>query len=236
MDRIKEIKEELNRYIDKEKAEFLPKFFKSYPGGYGKGDLFIGVSVPNQRKVAKKFKDLSLEEIQILLNEDIHEYRLTGLFILVHKYEKAKSDKDKQQIVDFYIKNIDRVNNWDLVDSTAYKILGPYLIDKDKSLLYEFANSGYLWKQRVAIIATKYFISNGMYDDTLKISQILLQHQHDLIHKAVGWMLREVGNKDKEIEKEFLNKHYKKMPRTMLRYAIEKFENEERKEYLEGRI
>lgn len=236
MDKIKEIKEELDKYIDKEKAEFLPKFFKSCPGGYGEGDLFIGVSVPNQRKVAKKFKDLSLEEIQILLNEDIHEYRLTALFILVHKYEKAKSDEDKQQIVDFYIKNIDRVNNWDLVDSTAYKILGPYLIDKDKSLLYEFANSGHLWKQRVAIIATKYFISKGMYEDTLKISEILLHHQHDLIHKAVGWMLREVGNKDKEVEKEFLNKHYKKMPRTMLRYAIEKFENEERKEYLEGKI
>ncbi|EOD01160.1 DNA alkylation repair protein [Caldisalinibacter kiritimatiensis] len=236
MDKIKEIKEELNKYIDKEKAEFLPKFFKSYPGGYGEGDLFIGVSVPNQRKVAKKFKDLSLEEIQNLLNEDIHEYRLTGLIILVDKYEKAKSDEDKQQIVDFYIKNIDRVNNWDLVDSTAYKILGPYLIYKDKSLLYEFANSGHLWKQRVAIIGTKYFISKGMYEDTLRISEILLKHQHDLIHKAVGWMLREVGNKDKEVEKEFLNKYYMKMPRTMLRYAIEKFEKEERQKYLKGEI
>ncbi|KPU27566.1 DNA alkylation repair protein [Caloranaerobacter sp. TR13] len=235
MDKVKAIKNELSKYIDEEKAKYLPNFFKAFPGGYGEGDKFIGVAVPNQRKVAKKFKDLSLNEIQKLLNEDIHEYRLTALFILVHKFQKS-DNIGKKEIVDFYIKNINRVNNWDLVDSTAYKILGPYLIDKDKSLLYDFAKTDHLWKQRISIVTTYYFIKNGKYEDTLKISKLLLDHKHDLIHKAVGWMLREIGNRDKEVEVEFLKKYYKKMPRTMLRYAIEKFDKEERTKYLKGEI
>ncbi|WP_069649785.1 DNA alkylation repair protein [Caloranaerobacter ferrireducens] len=235
MDRVKAIKNELSKYIDEEKAKYLPNFFKAFPGGYGEGDKFIGVAVPNQRKIAKKFKDLSLNEIQKLLNEDIHEYRLTALFILVHKFEKS-DNTGKKEIVDFYIKNINRVNNWDLVDSTAYKILGPYLIDKDKALLYDFAKTDHLWKQRISIVTTYYFIKNGEYEDTLKISKLLLDHKHDLIHKAVGWMLREIGNRDKEVEVEFLKRYYKKMPRTMLRYAIEKFDKEERNKYLKGEI
>lgn len=235
MDKVKLVKDELGRYIDPEKAEYLPKFFKAFPGYYGEGDKFIGVTVPNQRKVARRFKDLSLSEIQSLLEEDVHEYRLTGLFILIHKYEKG-NQQEKREIVDFYIKSVDRINNWDLVDSTAYKILGPYLIDKDKWILYNFAQSNHLWKQRISIIATFYFIKNGQYEDTLEISKILLNHEHDLIHKAVGWMLREIGKRDKKVEVEFLKKYYKKMPRTMLRYAIEKFDKEEREKYLKGKI
>lgn len=232
---INNLKEELKRYTDKEKAEFLPRFFKSGPGDYGEGDVFIGVTVPNQRKVARKFKNLSLQDIESLLNEDVHEYRLTALIILVYQFEKSKEDS-KRVIVDFYLENADRVNNWDLVDSTAHKILGPYLINKDRKILYKLAKEEHLWKQRIAIMATFHFIKNNDYKDALAISEILINHKHDLIHKAVGWMLREIGNRDKEVEVDFLNKHYKLMPRTMLRYAIEKFSNEERQDYLKGRV
>lgn len=235
MDQIIELKNELAKYVNDEKATFLPRFFKAFPGGYGEGDKFIGVTVPNQRKVAKNFQSLSLEEIQNLLDEDVHECRLTALFILIHKFEKS-NDTQKEEIVSFYLKNAHRVNNWDLVDSSAYKILGPYLVDKDKSILYDLSKSGHLWKQRIAIITTYYFIKQQMYQDALAISKILLHHDHDLIHKAVGWMLREIGNRDKELEVEFLKQHYKDMPRTMLRYAIEKFEKEERKKFLNGEI
>lgn len=235
MNRVQALKDELSKYVVKEKAEFLPKFFKTHVGGYGEGDKFIGVTVPNQRKAARKFKDLSLEDLQELLDEDIHEYRLTALFILARKYDRS-GEEGKKEIVDFYIRNVDRVNNWDLVDSSANKILGPYLIDKDKSLLYEFARSGHLWKERISIIATMYFIKKDIYEDTLEISKILLNHEHDLIHKAVGWMLREVGKRDKQVEENFLKLYYKDMPRTMLRYAIEKFDKEERTRYLKGEI
>ncbi|GAA0177474.1 DNA alkylation repair protein [Clostridium sediminicola] len=232
---INNLKEELKKYIDLEKAEFFPRFFKVGPGEYGEGDVFIGVTVPNQRKVARKFKNLSLQDIESLLNEDFHEYRLTALLILVHQFEKSKED-NKRALVDFYIENADRVNNWDLVDSTAHKILGPYLDNKDREILYKLAKEDHLWKQRIAIMSTFYFIKNEDYKDALAIAEILLKHKHDLIHKAVGWMLREIGKRDKEVEVEFLNKHYKQMPRTMLRYAIEKFPNEERQNYLKGRV
>lgn len=235
MNKIEEVKKEFRKYINKGKAEFLPKFFKAVPGGYGEGDKFIGVIVPEQKKVAKKFKNLSLDYIHKLLNENIHEYRLTALFILIAKFAKG-NDKEKEQIVKLYLENYDRINNWDLVDSSAAKILGPFLIDKNKSILYNFAKSNHLWKQRIAIITTQYFIKNNLFEDTFKISEILLNHKHDLIHKAVGWMLREVGNKNPKAEKDFLKKHYKNMPRTMLRYAIEKFTRAERTKYLKGRI
>jgi len=235
MSNIEEIKKEFRKYINKEKAGFLPKFFKAVPGGYGEGDKFIGVVVPDQKKVAGKFKNLSLVCIQKLLNENIHEYRLTALFILVAKFAKSNA-QEKEQIAKLYLKNYDRINNWDLVDSSAPKILGPYLINRDKSVLYNFAKSNHLWKQRIAIITTQYFIKNNLFEDTFKISEILLNHEHDLIHKAVGWMLREVGNKNPKAEKDFLKKYYKNMPRTMLRYAIEKFTREERTRYLKGRI
>ena len=171
-----------------------------------------------------------------LLNDLVHEYRLTALFTMVLKFEKAKDPSEKEEVVDAYLKNIENVNNWDLVDSSCYKIIGPWLINKDKSLLYEYAGSDDLWKQRIAIITTLHFIRNRQFDDTLKLAEILLSHEHDLIHKAVGWMLREVGNRDFETEYNFLIMHYSKMPRTMLRYAIEKFDEALRQKFLKGEI
>lgn len=230
---VNNLKEQLKKYIDKDKAEFLPRFFKVAPGEYGEGDVFIGVTVPNQRKVARNFKKLSFDDIESLLKEEVHEYRLTALLILVHQFEKSKED-NKKALINFYLENADRVNNWDLVDSTAHKILGPYLINKDRKILYKLAKEDHLWKQRIAIMTTFHFIKNNDYKDALAISEILINHNHDLIHKAVGWMLREIGKRDKEVEVEYLNKYYKQMPRTMLRYAIEKFPNEERQNYLKG--
>jgi len=231
------VKKELNSYINPEKAAFLPKFFQAYPGGYGEGDRFIGVVVPDQRKVARKYcRAISLTELEELIQSEVHEHRLTAVFILVLQYEKSGTEADKKALVDFYLSNISFINNWDLVDSSAYKILGDFLFDRDRSLLYRLAASGNLWQQRTAIIATYYFIKQNFYDDTLKISDLLLSHEHDLIHKAVGWMLREVGNKDFEVEYNYLKNRYRQMPRTMLRYAIEKFEPGLRKKFLAGRV
>ena len=237
MGNIDNLKSELEKYADPVKAESSLKFFQAYPGGYGEGDCFIGVKVPDQRKVAKAFyKIISATEVETLLQDVIHEYRLTALFILTYKYAKATTEQEKQEIVQVYLRNLSWVNNWDLVDSSAEKILGPYFIDKDKTLLYELADTGELWKQRVAIISTFHFIRNGQFEDALQLSERLLFHKHDLIHKAVGWMLREIGNRDLAAEEEFLKKHYKAMPRTMLRYAIEKFDPEKRKRYLQGNV
>lgn len=230
------IKTELATYISKEKALISAKFFKTGKGSYGEGDVFIGITVPEQRKIAKKYyKEIKLDEVEKLLNEKIHEYRLTALFILVYKYQKASSDFQKKEIVDLYLKNVSCVNNWDLVDSSADKILGDYcMLTNNKELLYEFATTDNLWKQRIAIMSTFYFIRNKEYNDTLKIAEILLNHKHDLIHKAVGWMLREIGKRDFNIEYDFLIKNYKKMPRTMLRYAIEKFDEPLRQRFLKN--
>lgn len=237
MERVNQIKNELNSFEDNKRGEGLYKFFQVFPGGYGEGDEFIGVTVPNQRIVSKKhYKNISLSEIEVLLSEPIHEYRLTALFMLVLKYQKAKDEEIKEDIVTTYLKQIDWVNNWDLVDSSAHLILGPHLMNRDKGLLYELAISPNMWVQRIAIITTYHFIKNNHFSDTLRISKILLNHKHDLIHKAVGWMLREVGKKDYEVEYFFLTKNYKKMPRTMLRYAIEKFPEDIRQKFLKGEI
>jgi 3-methyladenine DNA glycosylase AlkD len=237
MDTIQKVKNELNGFGDNKKGAGLSKFFQAFPGGYGEGDTFIGVTVPNQRLVSKKFyKEISIKEIEVLLHEPIHEYRLTAIFMLVLKYQKTKDEKIKQEIVDCYSTNIERVNNWDLVDSSAHLILGPHLMNRDRSILYEYAKSTNLWVQRISIIATYHFIRNKQFDDTLKISEILLNHKHDLIHKAVGWMLREVGNRNYQVEFDFLKKHYKKMPRTMLRYAIEKLPEDVRQGFLKGEV
>ncbi len=231
------IKNELQQNIDAARAEHLPKFFQTFPGGYGENDKFIGVSVPNQRKTAKKhYPTCSLSDAKQLLNESVHEYRLTALFILIYKFEKTTQLVKQTAIVDVYVNNVAHVNNWDLVDSSSYKILGPYLMDKDKSLLYEYAISDNLWKQRISIITTLHFIRHKQYSDTLDLAIILLNHPHDLIHKAVGWMLREIGNQDYAVEFNFLKKHYTCMPRTMLRYAIEKFEEGIRQQFLTGKI
>ena len=224
---------ELSKYADPDKASFFPKFFRTGKGEYGEGDKFIGVTVPNQRKLAKKFRDIDFKELRKLIKSPIHEHRLVSLLILVLKYERGDY-KDKEKTVVFYLDNLNGVNNWDLVDSSAHKILGPWLLDKDRGMLYEYARSGHLWLQRISIITTLHFIKNNQLDDTYRISEILLGHEHDLIHKAVGWMLREAGKKDKNRLIKFLENHYSAIPRTTLRYSIEKFNKERRKKMLEG--
>lgn len=225
---------ELNENACKEKAQHHLKFFKTGSGEYGEGDKFIGVNVPIQRKIAKKYyREINLNELEQLLKSEIHECRSTALFMLCYKFEKAAED-EKASIVNLYLDNIAFVNNWDLVDASAPTLLGGYLFDKNRSLLYDLANSDDLWKQRIAIIATLYFIRRNDFYDTLAISEILIHHHHDLIHKAVGWMIREVGKRDQDVAIAFLQKHYTEMPRTMLRYAIEKFDEDLRQQFLQG--
>jgi 3-methyladenine DNA glycosylase AlkD len=233
---INQIKSDLKKYSSPEKAKILSRFFKCGKGEYGEGDKFIGVTVPDQRKIAKKYcQDLSLTQTEKLLQSNIHEHRLTALLILIEKF----SNNDKQEkIIKIYLKNTKHINNWDLVDLSAPKILGQYILENPKKIspLYKFAKSKDLWKKRIAIISTYTFIKNKQFDDTLKISKILLHDKHDLIHKAVGWMLREVGKINQEVEEKFLKKYYQKMPRTMLRYSIEKFSENKRQKYLKGRM
>ncbi|MEK6916642.1 MAG: DNA alkylation repair protein [Nanoarchaeota archaeon] len=222
------VKDDLKELANPEKAKILQGFFKTGKGQYGEGDIFLGITVSEQRKVAKRYIGLYLEDIQKLLNSNIHEHRLVGLLILVEKYKKTKDKK----IVDFYLKNSRKVNNWDLVDLTAHTILGAYLFERDRNILYKLAKSDNLWEKRISIVATFHFIKNNDLEDTFKIAEILLDDEHDLIHKAVGWMLRETGKKNQKAEEKFLDKHVKKMPRTMLRYAIEKFDEKKRKYYM----
>ena len=233
---IETIKKELASYNDRKKAGKLEIFFQAFPGGYGEGDKFIGITVPNQRRTAKKFfSEINLSDAEKLLNEPFHEYRLTALFMMVYKFEKAE-EKEKTAIANMYLKNTARVNNWDLVDSSAEKILGAYLLERPKKILYELVRSKDLWEQRIAMIASFNFIKNNQFSDALKLAEILIDHEHDLIHKASGWMLREIGNRDFDAEYAFLKKHYAKMPRTMLRYAIEKFDEGLRQKFLKGLI
>lgn len=226
-----DVRKELLKNRDKEQAKNLSRFFKTGKGQYGEGDVFLGIKVPVQREIVGKFKNIDLKEIQELLNDEIHECRLTGLLILVDKYKKSEN---KKEIFDFYLKNTKRINNWDLVDLTAPNIVGDYLLDKkrERKVLYSLVKSKNLWERRIAILSTFTFLRNNDYEDVLKISEILLKDEQDLIHKAVGWMLREAGKRDKETEIVFLNKHYRSMPRTMLRYAIEKFTDKEKKFFM----
>lgn len=222
---------DLQKVASTEKAAFFPNFFKTGPGQYGEGDKFIGVTVPNQRLIAKKYASISLNELSKLLSSPIHEHRLTALLILVDKYEKA-NQQNKKEIYEFYLNNLKGVNNWDLVDSSAYKIVGAYLSNKPKDLLYTFAQSSNLWERRIAIISTLYFIRNKQFEDTIKISELLLNDKEDLMHKAVGWMLREMGKQDQATLLQFLDLHYKKMPRTALRYAIERLSKDQKEKYM----
>lgn len=228
---LKKIKEELQEIRDPEKAKILLKFFKTGKGQYGEGDIFLGIKVPEQRKIAKKYSGIPLDDIGQLLKCNIHEYRLTSLLILVLKYKKEDFN-GKKEIVDFYLSHMEDINNWDLVDSSAHYILGDFLLDKDKSILFRLAKSNNLWERRTAMLSTFAFIKNNKFEDALNIAEILLFDEHDLIHKAVGWMLREIGKRDIRTEEEFLEKHHRKMPKTMLRYAIEKFDDDKRKFYL----
>ena len=228
---LENLKEELKNNANPERAKNLSWFFKTGKGEYGEGDQFLGITVPRLREISKKYQDLELKDLQKLLDSKIHEYRLSALMILRFQYGKAET-KTKEKIVKFYLKNTKKINNWDLVDLSCHYILGNWLLDKDRKILYQLANSKNLWEKRIAIISTFAFIREKQFSDTLKISEILLNDRYDLIHKAVGWALREVGKKNKETEINFLDKYYKAMPRTMLRYAIEKFSDKERKFYL----
>lgn len=232
---LSEIRKEILKQKNPNQAINLQRFFKTGNGEYGEGDIFYGIKVPVQRIIAKKFKDLALENLKALLNSKVHEERLIAAFILVDQYKRG-DEKKKNIVFNFYLKNRKGINNWDLVDLSAPKIIGEHLLDKEKDLLYRFAQSKDLWEKRIAILSTFAFIREHYFEDTLQISEMLLNDKHDLIHKATGWMLREIGNRDIQTEEEFLKKHYKTMPRTMLRYAIEKFPEKKRKNYLERRI
>jgi len=228
---IKEIEIDLDQKSNKEQAKLLQRFFKTGPGEYGEGDIFIGIKVPVLRSIAKKNHDVAYKEIKQLLKSKIHEKRLVSLMILIFKYQNA-DENEKLKIFKIYLDNTDKINNWDLVDLTAPKIIGDYLLDKDKSLLINLAKSKSLWERRIAVLSTFQFIKFNQFDFSLQISEILLNDTHDLIHKAVGWMLREIGKRNLAVEEKFLQAHCSKMPRTMLRYAIEKFPEQKRKAYL----
>ena len=233
--RISELRSKIKTLADKKVAETMQWFFKTGRGDYGEGDVFIGLKVPVQRKLAREFRDLSLTEIKELLTSTVHEERLISLFILIDKYRKA-DERGKEEIFNFYLKNRKGINNWDLVDISAPKIIGKHLREKDKSILFKFALSKNLWERRIAILSTQEFIKNDDFAPTLQLAEMLISDEHDLIHKAVGWMLREIGKRDRATEEKFLKIHYKNMPRTMLRYAIEKFSETKRKKYLQGKI
>ena len=225
------LKYELLKLKDLKRAKLLSGYFKTKKGEYAEGDVFLGLTVPILRKIAKKYKTLKLKDIRVLLKDKIHEYRLVGLFILVDKFQRG-DDVTKKKIAEFYLKNKNGINNWDLVDLSAPRILGEYYFDKNKSIFYKLARSKNIWDKRIAVLSTFTFIKNNNFVDSLKIAEILINDKHDLIHKAVGWMLREVGKKDLKTEEGFLKKYYKKMPRTMLRYAIEKFPQTKRNFYM----
>jgi 3-methyladenine DNA glycosylase AlkD len=235
-DKLTSLRKELNDEADPEKAKELQRFFKTGKGQYGHGDVFIGIKVPVLRKIAKKNNDICMSDVIVLLRSRIHEERLIALIILVSWFEK-KDEGTKEKIFSIYMDNTESINNWDLVDISAPRIVGAFLVNKKRDILYSMAASESLWEKRISIIATLYFIKKGQYKDTLKISRMLITEEHDLIHKAVGWMLREVGkNCSKEILTGFLKRYYKKMPRTMLRYSIERFPPEVRKKYLNGLV
>ena len=230
----RDVKNELFKLKNDEKAVHLSRFFKTGKGEYGEGDLFWGIRVPEQRKTAKKYINIELSLLSDLIKDPVHECRLTALLILIEKYKKDETAKEK--IKDFYLENIEYINNWDLVDLSAPKITGDWFYDKERSVLYELAGSGMLWKERIALLSTYYFIKRKDFSDTFTFSELPLHHKHDLIHKAVGWMLREVGKINQAEEEKFLKKYYRDMPRTMLRYAIERFEEEKRQKYLKGLV
>lgn len=229
------VRDALREVADPEKAAFHPRFFRAGPGEYGEGDRFIGVTVPKQRRIAKRCRTLPLKSIRALLRDPFHECRLTALFVMVDRYGRS-SEIERREVVNVYLDHLDYVNNWDLVDASAHKILGAHLAKRDRGLLYDLAASGDLWRQRISIIATHDHIKAGEFDDTLALADRLLDHPHDLIHKAVGWMLREVGNRNRAVMEDFLVPRYRSMPRTMLRYAIAKLPEGRRRAYLEGRV
>lgn len=231
----KAVKTALAEKADPERACFHARFFKTGPGEYAQGDKFLGVTVPHIRTVAKQFRDLSLSHTATLLTSKVHEHRLCALIILVEQFKRAEPTQRKA-IFDFYLKHIDHVDNWDLVDGSAPTVVGEYLLDRSRARLDRWAKARSMWRRRIAIMATLAFIRRNDFADTLRIADTLLNDKHDLIHKAVGWMLREVGNRDRAAMEAFLKPRYATMPRTMLRYAIEKIPEARRKAYLAGKV
>ncbi|MCW3975520.1 MAG: DNA alkylation repair protein [Candidatus Bathyarchaeota archaeon] len=227
-----DVKKELKKLENKKLKELLQGYFKTGKGEYGEGDIFLGIKIGPQREIAGRYKDLSLKDIEGLLDSRIHEYRLTALLILINKYNKI-DENGKKKVFETYMKKRDRINNWDLVDLSAPKIVGSFLVDKDRKILYDLAKSENVWDRRISIISTFAFIRSYDFKDAVSLAEVLLKDEHDLIHKAVGWVLREIGKKDLNIEEEFLKKHYKEMPRTMLRYSIERFDNKKKKFYMQ---
>ncbi|HUI44581.1 MAG TPA: DNA alkylation repair protein [Nitrospirota bacterium] len=231
---IQEIQHRLRMLADKDKARILRGFFKTGQGQYGEGDVFIGVTVPVLRKLAKEYSNTPVDDVVLLLKSPIHEERMLALLMLIRSYA-AGSEAVKKKIFGRYIANTRYINSWDLVDLSAPNIVGTHLFGKSRKQLYAFAGSEDLWKRRIAILSTFTFIRQNDFNDTLRLSRLLLKDEHDLIHKAVGWMLREVGKRSRDREEEFLRRHYRRMPRTMLRYAIERFPESARKKYLNGK-
>ena len=223
------LRKELKNKAEKKKAKILQRFFKTGPGEYGEGDVFLGVVVPEIRKIVKEYGSLKLKDVAKLLRSKIHEERLTALLIMVNKFQAGEG---RENIYRLYLKTTKYINNWDLVDLSADKIVGDYLLNKPKSILYKLAKSKNVWERRIAIMSTFNFIKNNKFEETLKIAKTLLNDEHDLIHKAVGWMLREIGKRDLKTEEKFIKKYCKKMPRTMLRYAVERLPVKKRKQYL----
>ena len=230
-----DVQAELTQLADPADAKNLAWFFKTGPGDYGEGDQFRGIRVPVIRKLVRKARELPLADVTALLASPWHEDRLLALLILVEQYRRGDV-ATRQAIFDLYLAHTDRINNWDLVDSSAEHNVGPHVFGDDTALLTRLAQSSSLWERRIAMLATSYFIGQGSFDEPLRIAGLLLHDKHDLIHKAVGWMLREIGDRDLAAEEAFLVRHYKTMPRTMLRYAIEKFPTDRRQAYLRGEI
>ena len=230
-----EISKRLHALADPVIAAHAQRYFKTGKGEYGEGDRFLGIRVPALRVQVGQCGVVALEEIQKLLKSAFHEERLLALLLLVHRFGKGDA-AEQTAIYRLYLDHTQHINNWDLVDSSAHKIVGRYLESRDRKILYRLARSASLWERRIAIIATFHFIGNNQFGDTLKLAEMLLNDEADLIHKAVGWALREIGKRDIVAEQTFLQAHYRDMPRTMLRYAIEKFPEPLRKKYLEGKM
>ena len=235
MERLHPIQKELRALASAETAANLQRFFKTGPGQYGEGDVFLGIKVPPLRALAKQHADAGLDIVAALLDSRYHEERMFALLLLMQFYQRAQ-EKDQVAAYNLYLGNTHRINNWDLVDVSSPRIVGRHLQGRPRKILYQLARSPLLWDRRIAIVATAWFISLNDFDDTLKIAGILVQDEHDLMHKAVGWMLREVGKRNQDVEEDFLKQHYRDMPRTMLRYAIERFPEPKRKAYLHGDV
>jgi 3-methyladenine DNA glycosylase AlkD len=232
---LSEIKTRLQAIANQETAQTLQWFFKTEPGQYGEGDVFIGIKIPPLRKLAAEFQDAPLKTVEALVRSRIHEERALALMILVRQFSRG-DDRVRQRIYRFYLAHKQHINNWDLVDGSAPYIVGVFLSDRSREPLYALAKSASLWDRRIAMLSTFHFIRQNDFGDALKIAKLLLNDDHDLIHKGVGWMLREIGNRDREVEERFLKSHYHKMPRTMLRYAIERFPEARRRQYLLGKV